>query len=264
MAACIGLLAAPAARGATVTLHASLTPERLGHGSTLGFDLDVSEPNPRALPPALTAITLRYPANLGIATSGLGFATCQPQALQTGGYEGCPNESLMGRGTARAAIPFGPETIRENAKITIYRAPTREREIALLIYAVGMHPVATGLIFPALLQPAPTPYGGQLNATIPPIAGLPGTPNAALTSLTATIGPQDIAYTEHTHGKTTPYHPKGILLPDTCPPRGFPFAARLDFENTTTPAEAHTTVPCPTEQHTAAGGRRTRRQPIRT
>ncbi|HZL47765.1 MAG TPA: hypothetical protein VFC30_01995, partial [Solirubrobacteraceae bacterium] len=69
-------------------------------------------------------------------------------------------------------------------------------------------------------------------------------PDVALTALHTTLGPQHLTYYEHTHGKTIPYHPKGILLPNTCPHNGFRFAAQFAFQDGSH-ATAHTTVRCP-------------------
>lgn len=73
-----------------------------------------------------------------------------------------------------------------------------------------------------ILLPTPPPYGGRININIPPIPSLPEAPNVAITKLQATLGPQHLTYYEHTHGHTIPYNPKGILLPNTCPPRRLP------------------------------------------
>jgi hypothetical protein len=188
---------------------------------------------------------VRYPGNLGIALSGLGLATCTPSTLEALGPAGCPADSHMGYGTALAEIPIGPEIVHETTHITLLRAPTRNGRLALLFYAAGEVPVWAPVTLPGLLLPAPAPYGGRIDINVPLIPSLPGAPPVAVVKLHSTIGPEHLTYYEHPHRHRVGYHPKGILLPDTCPHGGFPFAATFTFRNGGH-AHAYTTVPCPT------------------
>jgi hypothetical protein len=235
----------PATAGAaeSVRLQATLTPERLGQGTTVGFGFQITVPGGR-VPPPLTAISVRYPGDLGIALSGLGLATCSPAKLKAMGSAGCPSDSLMGYGTALAEIPIGPEILQETAHIEMFRGPTQNGHLALLIYATGQSPVSAQIVFPGLLLPAPAPFGGRVDATIPLVPSLPEAPNVAVVQFRSTLGPLHIAYYEHVRGRTVVYHPKGVLLPDSCPRGGFPFAAELSFEDGSH-ATADTSVPCP-------------------
>jgi hypothetical protein len=235
----------PASAGAAqkVTLHASLTPERLGAGTTIGFGFTVSTTTGR-VPSPLTGVELLYPANLGLATSGLGLATCTAATLETLGPEGCPSESQMGYGAGLVEVPFGPEILRETTTTRVFMAKLHQGHLGLVFYAIGHTPVAAEIVFPGLVLPASDPYGGDLSTTIPLVPTLPGAPDAAVVKLSTTIGPEHITYYERLRGRYLPYHPRGIVLPRTCPRGGFKFAARFTFEDTTH-AAAHTTVPCP-------------------
>jgi hypothetical protein len=247
--ACISCcLAAAAAANAeqTVKLAATLTPEHLGHGTTIGFSFQIEEP-PGQVPPPLTEVDLRYPENLGVATSGLGLATCSSGTLEAFGPTGCPSESLMGSGGAVAEIPIGPEIVHESAPVTIFRAPDKSGQIALLLYVDGGMPVDAQLVLPSLLLSAPAPFGGSVHIGVPLVPSLPDTPDVAVVQLTTTLGPLGVTYREQVHGHTIVYRPRGILLPDSCPRGGFPFAAELGFTDGST-ATAHTVVPCPSEQ----------------
>jgi hypothetical protein len=82
-------------------LNATLTPEHLGEGTTIGFNLRILTTGGE-IPPPLTEVDLRYPEDLGIATSGLGLATCATALLEAAGPQGCPAESVMGIGSAVA------------------------------------------------------------------------------------------------------------------------------------------------------------------
>jgi hypothetical protein len=227
----------------TARLTAKLTPERLGAGTTIGFGFTIHTHSGQA-PSPLTGIDLYYPANLGIATSGLGLETCSAVVLETDGTGGCPSQSQMGYGQALVEVPFGPTVLYESTRTTIFMAQIHQGHLGLLFYAVGLSPVSAHIVFPGLVLPAQDPFGGELATTIPLVPTLPGAPNAAVVELHSTIGPLNLTYYEHTRGRYVAYHPRGIILPRTCPPGGFRFAARFSFEDGAH-ASARTVVPCP-------------------
>jgi hypothetical protein len=249
--ACIGCagVCLPATAGAaqSASLAATLTPEHLGQGTTIGFSLRIATAGGK-IPPPLTEVDLRYPNDLGIATSGLGLATCSAATLEALGPNGCPPDSVMGIGNVVAEIPIGPEIIDESAPVTIFRAPTENGQIALLLYANGANPVDAQLVLPSLLLAATAPFGGSVKIGVPLVPSLPDSPDVAVVRLTTTLGPLGITYYEREHGRTIGYQPKGLLLPDKCPRGGFPFAAQLSFVDGSATA-ARTTVPCPDATH---------------
>ncbi len=227
----------------TARLSAKLTPERLGAGTTIGFGFTIHSHGGQ-VPSPLTGVDLYYPANLGIATSGLGLETCSVPVLESTGVGGCPSQSQMGYGQALVEVPFGPTILYESTRTTIFMARVRNGHLGLLFYAVGVSPVSAHIVFPGLVLPARDPFGGELATTIPLVPTLPGAPNAAVVELHSTIGPLNLTYYEHAHGRYVAYHPRGIILPRTCPHGGFRFAARFSFEDGTH-ATARTVVPCP-------------------
>jgi hypothetical protein len=236
-------LPASAPGAPSAKLHATLTPDRLGQGTTIGFDLRIAAPAGR-MPPSLTQVGVSYPSNLGITTSGLGLATCSTHTLEALGPAGCPPDSRMGYGSALAEFPIGPEIVREAAQVTLLRGSTHDPHLALLVFVNAEAPIWAPLTLPALLLPAPAPFGGRIDIKVPLIPTFPGAPDVAVTQLRFTIGPQHLTYYERHHGRWEPYRPEGINLPDTCPRKGFPFAATLAFADGSHTA-ASTTVPCP-------------------
>src|SRR5271166_4673751 len=80
LAACVGLASAlacgclggSAAASESVRLTAGLTPERLGHGTTLSFGFRITTPG-ESVPQPLTELDVSYPAHFGIVSSGLGL-----------------------------------------------------------------------------------------------------------------------------------------------------------------------------------------------
>ena len=245
--ACAWLATAAAATAAadepTAKLSAALSPERLGRGTTIIFGFTIATVSGQ-VPSPLTGLDLYYPANLGIGTSGLGLETCSAAVLEHDGPEGCPSQSQMGYGKGLVKVPFGPEVLSETAQTSIFMANIQEGHLGLLFYADGHAPVSAQIVFHGLVLPAPNPFGGDLATTFPLVPTLPGAPNAAVVQLRSTIGPLHLIYYEHTRGKYLPYHPRGIVLPLTCPHGGFHFAASFSFEDGSH-TSAHTSVPCP-------------------
>ncbi len=224
----------------------ALTPERLGAGTTIHFGLRIDTPDGQ-LPSPVTEIDLLYPTELGVATSGLGFATCRRAVLEADGPPGCPTNSRMGYGSAVVEVPFGPEIVREIARISLISGPVQHGHLGLLFYVNAESPVSAQLVFPGLVLPAQEPFGGDLHTNLPLVPTLPGIPDAAVVEFHTTLGPSHITYYEYTRHKTIAYHPEGILLPHTCPRGGFPFAVHLTFQDAGS-ATAHTIVPCPVAQ----------------
>lgn len=235
--------AGQAAPAHTASLTAAFTSERLGAGTTIQVGLQISTPAGRA-PSPLTDIELLLPAGLSIATSDLGLETCEPSQLEAGGLAGCPPDSLMGRGSAAAAVPFGLTSVTEKAPIDLFWGPLQEGHPQLLFFAEGEYPVLADIMFGALILPARAPFGGTLNAHLPLVPSVAYGPDVALTTLQTTIGAQGLVYSERVKGKTIHFRPRGIVLPKRCPRGGFVFAAHLSFQDTTQ-ASATATVPCP-------------------
>jgi hypothetical protein len=227
----------------TASLSASFDPERLGQRTTLGFGFHIVGAAGKT-PPALTAIQLSYPNNLGIALSGLGLATCIASKLEASGLPGCQADSIMGFGNATAEISLGSDLVGEPVPITILRAPDVEGHISLLFYALGSTPLNTSAVFPGALLAAQPPFGGVVSIAVPLIPSLPEAPDVSIVRLRATLGPDGVTYYEHVPGELLDYQPPGILLPPTCPRGGFPFAARFSFVDGSH-ASARAVDPCP-------------------
>jgi hypothetical protein len=245
LTALLGCLCLPASAQAAqvVELDATLTPERLGQGATIGFGFHITTTT-HGVPSPLTGVAVSNPNNLGIALSGLGLATCTEMTLEHSGAEGCPADSIMGYGTVHAELPIGRNIIDEAGSVTLVRGPSQNGHLAVLFYTNAETPVSSQIVLPALLLPTPAPYGGRISITVPLIEGLPEGPDVTVTQLSSTLGPQNVTYYETVRGHRVAYHPNGILLPDHCPHGGFPFAAELHFADGSRTL-TRTSVPCP-------------------
>jgi hypothetical protein len=230
------------------SLRASFTTERLGAPTTIFIRFHISSiPAGDSMP--LTNVSLLLPNEMGLATSGLGLENCLRSRLEERGPEGCPSDALMGRGTATAEIPVGGEPVVESAQVEVFSARVQDGRLALMVYANAGSPVSAQLVFPATVVPAASPYGEGIDTTVPLVPTLPGAPDVAVTrfqmALGATAtGPDRFVYYRSAHGRRVPYSPRGLILPPSCPVRGFPFAAEFTFEDGTV-TTARTSVPCP-------------------
>jgi hypothetical protein len=254
-------MAAPAAAatGGDVAKPPVVLTARLPAGARLGAESPVRlglRIDPRRLPVPVRELRLRFPASLGIATSGLGAAACRRTdeefaavMIRGSGLAGCSPNAVMGRGTARAEVRFGPSstegpiTIPELARVSMLAAPFDDGQFGLLFLANGIRPFGVTLAYNGRIEPAPAPWGGALTLLIAPV------PNEfdaeiALIAIAFEIGAPEIRYRERRGGRTTWYRPEGIVLPQRCPRGAFPFDAELTFADGTRRSVA-TTMRCP-------------------
>jgi hypothetical protein len=240
---CSQVLAAQSAR-----LEAAFSPERLGAPTTIYFGFRIST-IPPAAPAPLTNVGVLLPDEMGIATSGLGLENCVLSRLEELGPRGCPADSVMGRGTATAEIPIGGETVVESAQIEVFSAPVRDGRLTLMVYANALTPVYAQLVFPATVDPAPAPYGEDVDTNVPLVPTVPDGPNVAVTRFhmalgAAASGPDHFVYYRIERHRRVAYSPAGLLLPPACPRGGFPFEARFSFQGQP-PTTARVMIPCP-------------------
>jgi hypothetical protein len=227
----------PSAATATqvAKIAARLTPERLGAATTVSLGFQITAAGP--VPVALSSMQIAYPPNLGLATSGLGLASCSPSALQLMGVDACPANSRMGYGTAVVEIPIGPKIVKEDAQLTLFAAPSPDGYLHILVYATGIYPVEAEVVLSGEL------LAGRLSIVVPPIPSLPEASDVLLTQMQVTLGGL-LTYYARVHGRSVAYHPPGVGLPDRCPGGGFAFAATFAFADGSQ-ASARTAVPCP-------------------
>jgi len=228
----------------TLSLTASLSPNRLGKPASIGFTLRIAS-TAGQLPPAVRFTNLLYPQGFGIALSDLGTEQCAERTLTTKGPAACPPDSIMGRGTATAEEASPTGIVTRTVDLTVARTADRDNHIAFLIVAQGLGKGSTNVVLPALLLAARRPYGGQIRTQVPLVAAADGDGNVTLASLQLTIGPKaHLRYYERIHGRRISYIPRGIVLPNRCPRGGFPFLGEAGFAGGMT-VTAHARVSCP-------------------
>ncbi|HEY5343379.1 MAG TPA: hypothetical protein VIJ66_06935 [Solirubrobacteraceae bacterium] len=225
-----------AAAAQSASISTVFTPERLGAPTTVSLGFQISAPAGQ-VPSPLTGVDFHYPSNLGIATSGLGTASCPLAELEARGPSICPPNSRMGSGSAFVEIPVGGEIRTEKGDIALVAGPSQNGYIRLLVAATGFSPVAARIVMPSLLE------AGDLKLTVPLVESLPGAADVSVVRVHVTLG-GNLTYYHRQHGKMVAYRPKSVVLPKTCPPGGFRFSATFGFLDGTH-AQAGRTVACP-------------------
>jgi hypothetical protein len=235
-AAALLILPGSAAAMQVASIDTGFSPNRLSAFTTvsLGFDIRTLD---GSLPSALTAIAFRYPPQLGLATSGLGLATCDPAKLGFYGPKACPPNSIMGTGSALAKFQVSPEISEETASLALVAGPSQGGYMKLLIAATGSYPVLTRIVMSALLLP------GRLQFSVPLVAGIPEGPAVAVVRVHVKLG-GNLTYYMRSHGRRVAYRPRGIEMPKRCPRGGFRFSATFSFLDGTQ-ARAQRVIRCP-------------------
>lgn len=229
-----GAYAAP-----SVSMHVALTPGRLGQATAVNIDIQIATP---PVPPPLSTLAILYPSELGFTSGELGLAACSQSALEARGPAGCPANSRMGDGSARAQAPFASGTISETGRLLVIRGPELAGHTQLLFYVENSRPLNAQLAFSSVLLAASAPYE-QIQLAVPSIPSIPEAPDIALVSLHVTLDPVGLRYYEMSHGRRVAYHPTGVILPHRCPRGGFPFGVQLSFVGGAR-ASARTVAPC--------------------
>lgn len=246
LGACLALLlleSAVALAAQTVKLNVRFQPDKPGARTTIHFGFTVAGPG-GSVPSPVVSLALRMPENMGLATTTLGEASCNPRPLLEDGLAGCSENARLGFGDAVAVVPLREHPVYERASLTALMGPPLTDHVQVLFYAEGLTPVFAQFVFPGVLVSDKRPFGDRINTTIPLVAPWPEGPNIALTSFSSTIGPLHLTYHRQVSGKRIAYRPHGLMIPRRCPRGGYPFAAILTFEDSST-TEAITHVHCP-------------------
>jgi hypothetical protein len=235
---------------ASVALSVAFAPNaRLGSPTAIAFDFRIDA---RRAPAAMTDLTVRTPAGVDFATSGLGVATCRPaqrdvlDVLARGhDLRPCPANAVLGRGDATAAIYYSDEeTVAASGAITLYNGPPVGNRPGVVAYVRTQHPIRSQLVYAGGLFNAPRPFGLGMRLTLPPLPNSPFGAPISVARLTFDLGGEDIVYYELINGRRVKYRPGGLALPARCPRGGFRFRATVGFADGSA-RSGDATVPCP-------------------
>ncbi|HEY5193392.1 MAG TPA: hypothetical protein VIJ39_05905 [Solirubrobacteraceae bacterium] len=235
-------LAGAASATPSVQLHVGFAPDRRDTPTTIELSLQISGPANSILAP-VTSLDLRLPAKMGLGSSTLGEATCEPAALADAGLAGCSANARIGFGSASAVVPVGSQLVHENASLDALVGPPAEDRVEVLFYVRALEPVFGALILPSVLEEDAAPYGQSLDTSVPLVEAWPEGPDLALETFSSSLGPKGLTYHREVDGRSIAYAPTGIRIPRLCPAGGYPFGAQLTFADGTHAAVAYH-VPC--------------------
>lgn len=227
-----------------VSLEAGFSPDRLGKPTTIDFGFRVSSSVPGEVPSPVVGVDIYLPAGMGLATSTLGLAVCQPARLLELGLAGCPANARVGSGRAVGELKVEGEVIHEAARVQAVLGPNINHHEQVLFYVEGEAPVSAELLFPGELLPSTVAaFSGHLNTVVPVVSAWTGGPDISVTRFSSSLGPRGLIYYKHVHGFVVPFRPRGISVPTNCPAGGFPFRAELTFLDGSRVTADHA-VPC--------------------
>lgn len=229
--------------GQTVTIKAKFTPNKLGSPTNVSGEAHFVSTLPGEIPAPITGFTVKGPAGLTLDTKGTGVCS---EAILIGpaGPEGCPKNSVAGFGGGTGALKLGTQIIEEPYTLNFFLGDNHPNHTVLLLYLNAVSPVSIQIVFTAVVERFPKPYGLGFHFNIPLIPTLPGASDATALSAHVSIGAPNVFYFEKVHGKRKRVHVKGIVLPKTCPKGGFPTETMFTFQDGTS-SDTKLNLPCP-------------------
>jgi hypothetical protein len=132
-------------------------------------------------PTPLSGLELHFPK--GAKTDGSAYPTCTVTQAQNAK---CPSRAKLGGGTATASAP--PIVASVSAVVSIYNGTSS----SIIIHAIPSIGPNQTYQSPLKKQGGSSRYGYVLSTTLPPIATLPGAPNASVTGLDVNVNPKPI------------------------------------------------------------------------
>jgi hypothetical protein len=216
----------------SASITPSLSPDRRRAKATLTLAINYSG-GELGLPSPVRRAVLGLPAGLSLDIPVL--RSCSAEVLLAHGVSGCPAQSLIGTGHATALANLGSQPLLEHVTLWAFLGPLRNLQPTFEILGEGFKPLGRAMVLTATALPARAPYGEELALSIPPLATVPGQPDASITNFSLTIG---ISARKRTPGSAT------IVVPTHCPRGGLPFAAAFTYANGAQD-RALATIPCP-------------------
>jgi hypothetical protein len=230
-------LAAGIARADTfATITPTLSPERLGAKTAMTLRIQYAG-GEHGVPNPVRRSVLLMPAGLTLDVPSL--SSCSATRLQSAGASACPRQSYLGAGEALAEVHAGLENLAESATLWAFLGPPDNLQPTFEILAEGYTPINERVVISGTALPASPPYGEELVISTPPIPTLGLEPDASVADFSLTIGASALRRsTRRTRSANA------LLLPDSCPTGGFPFAAEFDYADGSQ-SSSSATVPCP-------------------
>ena len=237
------IVAAVAWAGETLTIHASFTPNELGASTNLSATATFGSAAAGPQSPAVK-VTAYGPAGMSVDTRGAGICTATAAMLQAAGPTICPANSRIGFGNGVGLFEIGKEIIPGHFTLEFFLAPSRQGQLAMLVYVNSVTPASDQKALVAREVRGPKPYGTGITFDVPTTPSLPGAGLGWEEHVSLTLGSAHVAYYRTVHGKRKLIHVRGIVLPKTCPRGGFPIEGQVGFADGTTTTTT-SVVSCP-------------------
>ncbi len=216
----------------TARIAASLHPDRPGARGVLDLTIGYTQPD-SSLPVPVRSAVLRLPEALGIDVPVL--RSCSAAQLRAHGVAGCPAQSLIGHGEAIVGALLGSQLLDERVSLWLFVGPLVNLQPTFEILAQGYTPFRERVVAAGSVAPDEPPFSEDLTIPLPPISTLPLEPDAAVVSLSLTVGSADAARSRRANAVVVPRH---------CPAGGLPVAIDSTFADGTTAAAGYS-LPCP-------------------
>lgn len=216
----------------TATVTPSLFPDRLDAKGALTLTIHYSG-GEFGVPSPVRRSILKLPSGLSLEIPKL--RSCSSARLLSQGPSACPSESQIGTGSALVEAHAGSGVIAEHLTLWVFLGPPENFQPTFEVLGQGDTPLRKRVVLSGNVLPAKAPYGEELVMSMPPIATLPLEPDASLSSLTLTVG---------SRSRGLAHDANRIVVPSSCPPAGFPFAAEFTYADGST-RSAQATSRCP-------------------
>lgn len=215
----------------SATIAPSLSPDRLGARASLTLTIHYAG-GEFGVPSPVRRSVVRFPAGMSLDVPSL--HSCTVARLRVRGVSGCPAGSRLGAGHALAETREGSQIVTEEVALRAFLGPPDNLQPTFEILAQGYTPLEKRVVFTGSVLTGNAPYGEQLVMSIPPVPTLPLEPDASIVTFSLTVG----ASRRRRADQST------VLVPSTCPPGGFPFAAQFTYADGSD-GEALARIPCP-------------------
>jgi hypothetical protein len=237
------LLAAFAWAAENVSVQASFKPNKLGAPTNLSATVTFRSATPGPQSP-VTKVTAYAPAGLLVDVRGAGICNATPAKLEEAGPSACPPDSRVGFGRGVGLFEIAHELVPGPFTLEFFLAPRERGRLVMLVYVNAVTPAVEQLVLVAREVRAPKPYGLGISFDVPIVPTLPGANLGWVDHVLLSLGATNVAYYRKVHGKRTLLHVRGVIVPRTCPPGGFPIEATIGFADGTT-TTVNPTIPCP-------------------
>ncbi|MHB8240644.1 MAG: hypothetical protein ACYDHN_01515 [Solirubrobacteraceae bacterium] len=199
---------------ASATITPSFSPDRLNARGALTLTIRLTGGRSGVPSPARRSV-VKLPAGLGLNIPTL--RSCSVARLRARGAAACPPQSQIGAGQALVEASAGSQLLMERIRLTVFLGPLHNFQPTFEVLGEGLTPLQERIVLTGAIASGGTPYGEELVMSIPAIPSLPLEPDAALATLTLTIG------------TSTDRLANTVVVPHSCSREGFPFATEFTY-----------------------------------